>query len=351
MAYYGVLIVASLISLFSRRRRLSLALIIVVLTVFAGTRYRVDNDYDVYEYLFTLGARGRITELNVDPSVWLIPKFFDWLLPTTASAVKASFVAFAALGVTAKVVGISLYSRHFSLSLILYVTNLFLLQEMTTIRAGVASGIFLLAVGPLLRREHWRFFALMAAAFVFHASSILFILVWVLLFFRLRLKYYFAALAISLGMAVLNVNVLSILNIAGLFDRVSVYVATQAGGPDSLNLFSFRVLFALAMLLVLGLRYEVLKEVQWFTELYKLHLLTLIMFFSLSPIASVFSLRTFELMSVVQLLLYPMLLVKLDGKARYSAVAAIVGFSIVQAYYWIEVSGIFRDYNSWLAQP
>jgi EpsG family len=350
MGYYLVLPAVAVLSLFARGRagRYVVIAIIAILTVFAGTRFRVDNDYDIYAYLFGIAAQGGLVGLQVEPSVWAIPRFLGLFFDSTSSVIQASFVVFAALGVSTKVVGMKLYSQAFPISIFLYLSYLYLVQEMTAIRSGVAAGIFLLAIGPLLRREHVKYFAMVAVAFLFHTSSVLFVIAWVPLMLRVRLAGYLVALAASVGIAVLRIDLPAALQLGQLFERVEAYLADGSSYATSVNLFSFRILFSLGMLVALGIRYEKLKEVRWFPELYRLHIMSLIVFFALSPTVSVFALRGFELLSVVQLLLYPMLLHGLKPAAKYFACLMLIGFSIIQLNYLVDISGIFKEYASWV---
>lgn len=352
MTYYAMMTVATAFALLSSRdKRVTATVLFLFLGLFAGTRVAVDNDFDMYWSLFAdpaetyakYGARG------LEPSIYALPALAHFVLPTTESAVRATFLIFAFLGVGAKVLGIVRSSTSVWLSVGLYVTYLFLMQEMTTIRAGVASGLFLVSLPHLVKREHWRFLGYMAAALMFHTSSLLFVIGWGLIALRVRVRYFFVALASSLVIALTDLNLLTLLRLDAVFPKIREYVEMQAWAKSAdLNLFNFRVLFSLLMLAAFTWLFQRLRHVPGFVELYKIHILSLVVFFALSPTISVFSIRAFEMLSVVQVILYPMVLIPLSRNHRIVAVAGLVAFCALQAYFLVGVSGIFKPYQSWL---
>lgn len=354
MTYYIFLTSVTVIVMFPRQhKRLTGVLAIGLLSAFAGSRLNIDLDYAIYRSFFespaeTLGAfNGRSN--GIELSIYLIPWISRFFFTSSDTIVLSSFMIFAILGVSTKIFALRKYSENFALSVALYLSYLFLVQEMTTIRAGVASGIFLLSLGNLINREHAKFLVKMGAAFLFHTTSILFVVIWGLFYLGIRLRYYYAALAASLMIALLKVNILPFLHLDQAFARVAVYSTINSSSQETaLNIFNFRILISLAMLMCFTLAYRRMSTVKWFDELLKMHIFSLVVFFSLSGSAIVFSLRAYELIAVVQLLLYPMVLHLFGRQHKHFDWLLIVSISAVHAWYLVDISGTLRPYRSWL---
>ena len=354
MTYYFVIALAcTLAGCLLPQRKLAALAAGAVLIIFAGTRMAVDNDYLTYASIFAspelAGTAYGNAGVSLEPSYYFVPKLAAALGGNQTETVRYCFLIFALLGVSAKLLGILQHSRSFFLSLCVYATYLFLVQEMTAIRAGVASGIFLLSFGFYIRREKIMFAAMMIPAFLFHSSSILFVLAWLLHIFRIRTRVYLAGLAVAFVIAVLRVNIVSAFRLDEYFPRVAVYLQMESWStPTTVNIFNLRVIFSLIAVAVFGFYYRKFSEIRGFVELYRIHILSLIVFFSLSPSASVFSLRSYELLSVVQVLLYPMAVIPLRVREKLLGHATILFICAVQMWYLVSVAGIFKPYSSWL---
>ncbi|WP_229731764.1 hypothetical protein, partial [Chishuiella changwenlii] len=81
--------------------------------------------------------------------------------------------------------------------------------------------------------------------------------------------------------------------------------------------------------------------------LFKIHIISIAIFYALSPTNIVFSLRSFELLSIIQIFLAPMLIYLFDLKSRWIGYAIVLGFSVIQLYYIISIQDIFKPYKSW----
>lgn len=90
------------------------------------------------------------------------------------------FILYAILGVSLKMISIKNLSCLWFYSVIVYVSNYFILHEMIQIRAGVASGFILLSIVSIYNRQFIKFFVLIGLATLFHYSSIMFVLLWFL---------------------------------------------------------------------------------------------------------------------------------------------------------------------------
>jgi hypothetical protein len=85
-----------------------------------------------------------------EPTFWIINQFNQLLLGGND---QIFFLIYAILGVTIKIIAINRLSSLPLLSVYLYICLYFVLHEMTQIRAGVVSALFLLAVYHIAKKE------------------------------------------------------------------------------------------------------------------------------------------------------------------------------------------------------
>lgn len=122
------------------------------------------------------------------------------------------FIIYAVLGVSLKSIAIKKLSPLFFYSLVIYVSNYFIVHEMIQIRAGVASGFILLSIVPLENRSFKNFLFLIGLATLFHYSSIIFIALWFLRARRFNVLLYFSLIPLAYFLN-LFVDFISILNL------------------------------------------------------------------------------------------------------------------------------------------
>lgn len=354
MTYYLLFLLSALLSFIGdvRSKKVFVIILAVLLILFAGTRLDRDPDYFLYFKNFwyiekTIDA-FQSREISMEWSVFFIPHFFDFFFTQKLEVVRATFFTFALLGVSTKLFAIKRYSDYFFLSVVSYMSYLYFMMEMTTIRAGVAAGFFLLSLKALDENKNKIFFAFLAVSFLFHSSSILFLLIWILNKIRLNVKYYYFLIVISFLSAIFKINILTLLFLDRIFPRIDTYIkAMEWMKEDKTNIFNFRTLFAVLMAVLFSFFYKKLKDVKYFDLLFKIHMFSIILFFLLSSSAQVFSTRSFELLSVVQIILYPMIVKAFHPKFKIFAWILVFLFSLIQVYYIISVADIYRPYESW----
>ncbi|MCG2791919.1 MAG: EpsG family protein [Weeksellaceae bacterium] len=354
MAYYLIFIISALFSAISGKwKLLSTILIILSLTIFAGTRLDIDNDYLMY-YKNLYYVEDSIKDfsqrsISMEWCMYIIPHFYELFSSNKLFLVRASLLTFAFLGVSTKLFAIKKYALVFSLSILLYCSNLFLMMEMTTIRAGVAAGIFLLAINDLEEKNHKAFFLKILLCFLFHNTSILFVIAWFLLRLDTRIKYYYFAIFISLIFAFAKINILKVLFLDRIFPRIDIYFKMMEWQRnEGTNIFSFRSIFAIGIIILFGIYYKKLQHIKYFENLFRIHIISVCLFFLLSPTAEAFSIRTFEMFSVVQILLYPMIIYIFNKKIIFFGWLVIILYSLLQIYYLINMVDIYQTYKSWI---
>lgn len=354
MMYYLLFIVTSVLAFIGNFKFKSFVAIIIfiILALFAGTRLDIDNDYFFYYKLFRYTPDNVKDFLNGDNKMewcmYVFPRLFSFFFQSKVEIARASILLFAILGVGIKMIAIKKNSSVFFLSIILYVSYLFLMQEMTTIRVGIASAIFLWSIPDFENKNYKFFFIKLLVCFFFHSTSIVLVLAWLVLQLKINIKYLYIAIIISFISAMLKINFLTLFLLDRIFPRVAVYIQMMEWMKEKeTNIFSFRLLFALGIVIVFGIFYQKLKEIKYFEILFKLHLVSICFFLLLSTSAQVFSIRTFELFSVIQILLYPMIIFIFKPSLKFIGCLIIIAFSVLQIVYLIDIVDIYKPYKSW----
>ena len=184
-------------------------LITLILVLFAGFR-EIGFDRDSFNYAMAIqsidfSGFSNLDFLGKEPSFYLIAYAAHWLF---GDAVRGTFVIYALLGVTLKMAGIYRLSRIPLLSVIFYVSSYYLLHEMTQIRIGVASAIFLLAIPDIANKNFKAYITKAIFAILFHYSAIIMLLLYPILNTKMRNWFYYMLPILGLLFYFINRSVL-----------------------------------------------------------------------------------------------------------------------------------------------
>ena len=164
-----------------------LFIFIGILLFFISGFRAVGIDRDYYNYINLYEENKDSWSFLIEPSFILISKFVKTCFN---SNVTFLFVLFALIGVSTKMYAIKQLSEFWSLSLLLYISYSFILQDMTQIRVGVAAGFILLSIEPLYERKFWKFLIFSICAILFHYTALIIILLWFLNPTKINVKLY-----------------------------------------------------------------------------------------------------------------------------------------------------------------
>jgi hypothetical protein len=283
-------------------------LLAILLVLFTGFRASgVDRDYSTY----ALGYFGAAQPLSAyftgharfinEPFITAIASILKFGLGLGPVSL---FVTFAFMAILLKFYVIWRESAQPLLSLLIYVSIYFMLQDFTQIRAGLAAGVLMLATTRLAKHKKVEFVVLVLAAATIHYSALIY-LPLVFLNGKPIGKSYVVLLAAFIVLALLNAGngiINKILSLA-VDPRLGMYLGLAAR-PNLWNPFVWlRVLFAL------WLYYKERRSEQSSEKLVilsKIYFISLFVFFFLSGNAA-FSLRLREMLGVVEILLIPQL--------------------------------------------
>lgn len=165
----------------------------VILFLIAGFRgENVDRDYSIY-----------VRQFNIYKDTWF--GNYELSFKVISVIVKDIFnsnftiliIIYAILGVSTKMLAIKQLSEFWGLSILIYLSYLFTLHEMTQIRAGVSAGFMMLSIKPLFEKRNIRFFFIVGLAIIFHYSAIIALFFWFLNTRRINKYLYLSLIPIS----------------------------------------------------------------------------------------------------------------------------------------------------------
>jgi hypothetical protein len=185
-----VFIICSLLALLGKRvdGKILPNIILIILIFLAGFRLP-GADYGAYTLAYERGGIERL-----EPSFSIISEIARNIYDTPYTL----FVIYAVLGVSINVLSIKLLSSFFYLSMLVYLSNFFILHELIQIRAGVAAGILLLSIKYIYERDLLCFMFLCGMATLFHYSSVIFIPVYFLSVQKINRKLWCSLLIVAI---------------------------------------------------------------------------------------------------------------------------------------------------------
>ena len=219
------------------------------------------------------------------------------------------FVLFATLGVSLKLTAIKQLSELWFLSIVIYVSNFFILHEMTQIRAGVASALLLLCIKPIYDRDLKKFLLFALLGFVFHYSAIVILPLW---FLGLKARKIFLLFSIPIAYIIYfsGINLITTIPISVIQSKISIYQSLMEMGNEEsilINVFNLVFLGKITLFYFLLTKYELIasynKYVPILMKIYCISLISYPVLAVMPPIAT----RISELFAIVEIVLLPLL--------------------------------------------
>lgn len=140
----------------------------LVLILLAGLReVGIDPDSENYEDAYHHYYSNSVFE-GVEYSFILISSFLNYF----SSDVHLLFLFYAMFGVGLKFIAFRKYSDFWFLPILVYISYFYELHEMTQIRTGILSGIFLLSIKYLVEEKRINYIILILIGAFFHISAI-----------------------------------------------------------------------------------------------------------------------------------------------------------------------------------
>lgn len=294
----------------------------ILLVAIAGFRlFGPGADYYVYMEMVVDKSDLRLgtEEFAFKLLVWINDILFG-------SDFLAFLVMFAILGVGTKLFAILKYSKLPLLSLILYTFSYFLLHEYIQIRAGVATGFFLLAIADLANGDAKKYFVKAALAVLFHWSSVVLLpLFFIIRYTKTGFFYFLPFIGILMFIKGVNVNS-SIQEALVPFELLSSYYQDHAGHEENVKAFNL-ISISHVVLFIFGAVLNLKKKEkidEFDLVLFKVFSISLFLFFFLASFRlPVMAFRVYEYLNVVLLLLVPAIVFQFKQKIFLSSLFII----------------------------
>lgn len=277
----------------------------LILILYAGLRpIGFDKDSQNYEAFF-MHPDSKEAAIAVEPSFIWICKIVNFLF----GDVRFVLIIFAIMGVIIKTTAIKRGTFLIFPSLVIYFGNFYFLHEMTQIRAGIATALFLLAITYQAEQMKVHSLMLIALACTFHYSSLALL---PLLFINnkplsRKLKIIFVALCpLCFVLYALNLDVLTTVPIPYISDKIDAYkMASEYGNVEKNSILNpFPIMRIAIFLFTIYYSKTIEKTIPYINIYIKIMACSLIVYFAFSSI-TIISTRIFELYGVVEILAYP----------------------------------------------
>ena len=173
-----------------------------LLILFAGCR-QVGIDPDSLSYKEAWESIRSGKRIAIDPSFILISK----LIPNFSILL----LIYSLGGVLLKVVAAVKLSPFPFVSILVYFSHYFFLQEMTQIRAGLATGFLLWVIYYIVNQEKIKAFLILLLAIFFHSSAIIGLIFFLIDYKENNLSKYILCFGIALILYYFNISINEIL--------------------------------------------------------------------------------------------------------------------------------------------
>lgn len=314
-------------------RKLILIFLCTIFIVIASNRFWMStSDTEAYLEFFEQFDDFWLGVLRFEPAFSLLTYSIKALYD---SSYFYLFVI-ASIGVGLKFIAIRLYAPYAFLSLLLYFSKYFLLQDMIQIRAGVASAIFLLSIKHIQNRNFWLYTLYIFLASMFHFSAAFCIILYFICNKRLNLN-----VLIIVGIALLTVvkgfelNAYLIQYASDYFDKIQIYMESKNQGIEpEVNIMSVEFFMNCSLFAVFYfLRTKLIFRYPYYDIWLKSFGLSLFMSIAFSDFP-VFSLRISELFGVVSILLFPLIIDSFKERLNGYAVYFLLIFALTYNFYF-----------------
>ena len=310
-----------------------------LLIVIAGFReVGLDPDSENYEYTFHNFFKSNSGDM-VEPSFLVI----SYILNLFTDNVHVLFLLYASFGVTLKLYAFRKASSLFFLPMLCYISFYYVLHDLTQIRAGVVSGIFLIALQLISEGKKRNALILLLAGALIHYSSLALLPILFLNNKPIGKKMtILLALAIPIGYFVYfsGGSILMNPSLPFIGNKLAIYQAAFEKGKMTvgINIFDPLHLFNIVLYYyMLFFKDTISKFCQYFPILLKTFAIGLALYSALAFLP-VLALRTSQLYCVVNILLFSYIVYTF--KQKWIGISMVVLISFILLYVSIPHYGL-----------
>ena len=290
----------------------------------------IDHDYSNYVNLYN-SSYDITTEISFVLLSYLVYYVFD--------NVVFLFLIYAILALSLQILSIRRLTDLCFLSLLVYLSNYYLLHGMNQIRVGVASGFFLFALQYLRTGDRFRYLLCIFCATCFHYTAgilVCFVFFSNEIFKKWQYIFYASIIPFCYLIYFLKMNFLLMLPIPYIEEKMEIYRSLQEQGLwDEINVFNLVFLVKIAITYFLLWKCELITRFNPFVVIFlKVEILSLaafILFYNLP----VFAFRLSELLGVVEVILFPLLYYTIKPDYASKAIVGVIAlvFLFIGVFY------------------
>lgn len=288
----------------------SITILLILLIGFRGEG--IDNDYSTY-----VRSINQFLAIG-EPTFLLIATF----IKIGGLPVSILFVIYACIGISFKMKAIFKMSPLPYISIIIYLSNIALLQDINQIRAGAATAIFLISLPCLIHNKKKKYILLITIASLFHFSALLY---FTLLFINKKelqeKTFFYWAIIPLLGYIffyLFNQTLIENIPISSIREKLLMYRRLQESGAEgfaNINLFNPYFLFKLFIYYFILQYYTKLKSIDDNITIYlKIFGLSLFIFPALGAITPILGYRSSDLFACIEIFLFPYFFLLFKGE-------------------------------------
>lgn len=336
----SILLIVFVIAIFEERlndEKIYVYIVVgIILVLCAGCKkIGFDNDSENYEYIFHHYDDSFI-ELAVEHSFLLLCRFFNFF----TDDVHIMFFLYSGLGIFLKMTAIKRLSELWFLPLTIYIGNVYLVQDLTQIRACVASGLFLLSLKPIADGEKKIAFSLVVLGAIFHVSALILLPIIFLKNETMTPKYriiWASIVPIGYLFYFMNVNLFTQVHIPYISEKIEYYEVLRDKGllqNDEINVFNLVYLVRCFVYFYILYFYETISQYSKYVTLMLKIMGISIASFTFFAFLPAVAFRISELYGVVEIFVFSFVSYTIKPNWLARGIVAVIGFVLffINAY-------------------
>lgn len=311
----------------------------IIMILCAGLRpVGFDRDSENYEYFFLHPDSG-LSEISVEPLFLIICRILYFLYPD----VQSLLLFFASLSITLKLLAIRKITPLFLLPIVIYFANFYLLHDLTQIRAGIVSGLFLLSLPYLSDGGKKIPLCLVLIGALFHFSALALLPLLFLNNNKIQTKYkivWVCIVPICFILYALDLDLLTTVPIPYVTDKVESYkMMSEFGNVNKESILNpFPLMKMTVFLYFLYFSNTIEPYVPSINLIIKILGCSLLVYFAFSSVKIV-STRISELYGIVEIVAYPCVFYTIQPRIIGKILVCIMG--LIEIYFNVFQWGFF----------
>ena len=299
----------------------------IILIGLAATRpIGIDKDSENYEEAYKNYDAPAIEKTVEFSYLWIAQ-----ILNNFSDDVHTIFFLFAVISISLKLYAISKLSPIWFSSVAIYLSNYYILHELTQIRAGVAAALFMIAIYCISERQRGKAFVLISVATFFHYSSVvLFPLLFLSKEKMSEIWKYTWALLIPIGYLLHFMHIgITTLPIPYVANKMDIYTELRDRGimgDEVINVFNaVFVLKVIAFYFLMYFEETIYHYNKSFSFMLRLYSISLFSFIFLADMP-VFAFRISEIFGIVEIILFSNIYFTLKPAYLSKLIIILIGY-------------------------